>query len=120
MSKKAPAKPKGKRINSRSKGKAGELEFAKLLQSRGVTARRGQQFAGGTDSPDVVSNYTDVHFEVKRTESGNLYKWLEQAVRDAPAKLQVVAHRKNSKDWVAIVPMKDFLALLNLREASLI
>lgn len=117
MAKAAP-KPKPKRINSRSKGKAGELEFAGLLKSRGVNARRGQQYAGGTNSPDVISDYDDVHFEVKRTESGNLYKWMKQAERDAPNKLKVVAHRKNNEEWVAIVPMKDFLDLLMLREAS--
>ena len=43
-------------MNSRAgKGKVGEREFAELLRAHGFDARRGQQFAGGADSPDVVS-----------------------------------------------------------------
>lgn len=110
-----------KRINSRKKGACGELEFSKLLQSRKLSARRGQQFAGGTDSPDVIcESLTDVHFEVKRVQSGNPYLWLEQAIRDAKHKMPVVAHRRNQKDWIAIIPMDALLDLLILREGTLI
>jgi hypothetical protein len=41
-------------MNSRNKGKRGELEAAHMLTHEGFPARRGQQFSGGTDSPDVV------------------------------------------------------------------
>lgn len=54
-----------KRINSRQKGKRGEREAAKFLQSLGIVARRGQQFSGGKDSPDVVTELENVHIEVK-------------------------------------------------------
>jgi len=109
-----------KRKNSRSKGKVGELEFAHFLSDRGLGARRGQQFSGGTDSPDVVcEGLPGVHFEVKRVEAGNPYKWLEQAQRDAGLeKLPVVAHRKNGKDWVAIVPMQVMIDLLVQKQWS--
>jgi hypothetical protein len=98
------------------------LEFAKLLAERKLCARRGQQFSGGTDSPDVVcTSLTDIHFEVKRVEAGNLYIWLAQAVRDAGGKkLPIVAHRKNGQDWVAVLPMSDLIDLLILREGTLI
>lgn len=111
-------KPK-KRINSRSKGKNGELEFSHLLTSKGLGARRGQQFSGGADSPDVVcEGLPGVHFEVKRVEAGNLYSWLDQAKRDAAGKIPVVAHRKNGKDWVAIVPMEIMIDLLIQKQWS--
>jgi hypothetical protein len=59
-------------MNSRNKGKRGELEAAKFLASEGFPARRGQQFSGGTDSPDVLCEALPrIHFEVKRTEKGN-------------------------------------------------
>jgi Holliday junction resolvase len=104
-------------MNSRAKGKRGELEFAHFLKAHGMTARRGQQFKGGSDSPDVVcDDLADIHFEVKRVQAGNLYKWLEQACGDAaPGKIPIVAHRKNQKDWVAILPMTDLVRLLLLR-----
>ena len=112
-------KPK-KRINSRNKGKQGELEFAHYLSGRGLSARRGQQFSGGTESPDVVcEGLPGVHWEVKRVEAGNLYSWLGQAQRDAGAgKTPVVAHRKNGKDWVAIVPMEIMVELLIQKQWS--
>ena len=103
-----------KRINSRTKGKTGELELAEFLREHGFDARRGQQFKGGTDSPDVVSEaLAAFHFECKRVEAGNLYNWLEQAIRDAgPLKTPIVAHRKNHKDWVAILPLTELIGLI--------
>jgi hypothetical protein len=102
-------------VNSRNKGKRGELEFAEVLRSHGLVARRGQQFAGGTDAPDVVCrSLPTVHFEVKRKEAGNPYDWLAQAVRDAGDKLPIVAHRRNDKAWMAILSMDlliDFLIM---------
>lgn len=102
-------------MNSRQKGKRGELEFAELLRSYGHTARRGVQFKGGVDSPDVVcSTLPTVHFEVKRTERTDLYSWMEQAVHDAgPYKLPVVVHRKNGEDWIAVLRFGDLMELLD-------
>jgi Holliday junction resolvase len=114
---KKTAKPK---INSRQKGKRGELEFAQVLRDHGLDARRGQQFSGGAESPDVVSGLKDVHFEVKRVEAGNPYLWMEQAQRDAKAgSIPVVAHRKSNQEWLAIIPMDAALRLLILRDKHL-
>lgn len=100
-------------INSRAKGKVGELELAAFLRERGFDgARRGQQFRGGGDSPDVIG-VPGCHIECKRVESGNLYTWLDQAERDkAPGLIPVVAHRRNRREWVAILPLDDFLSLI--------
>lgn len=98
----------------------GEREFAQVLKDAGIGARRGQQFAGGTDSPDVVSDFSTVHFEVKRTEKTDIYAWLEQAKRDAKNKLPVVVHRKNRGDWVAILDWDAMLQLLVMREGLLL
>lgn len=100
-------------INSRAKGKSGELEFAALLREHGYGASRGQQFKGGADSPDVrCDDLGNFHLEVKRVEAGNLYNWLAQAIRDGGQKVPVVAHRRNKQEWVAILRMEDFLNLL--------
>lgn len=106
--------PRRKGINSRNKGKEGELELAALLRAHGYpSARRGQQHMGGPDSPDVLGGPDEFHLECKRVETGNLYNWLSQAKRDAAkGKIPVVAHRKNNKDWVAILPLEDLLSLL--------
>lgn len=98
-------------INGNKKGKVGERELAAFLREYGYEARRGQQYAGGGTSPDVVSDLPDIHIEVKRVEAGNLYKWLEQAKRDAAGtgKTPVVFHRKNREDWVVVLDAHDFL-----------
>jgi len=98
-------------LNSRNKGKRGELELAAFLRDRGFEARRGQQHAGGVESPDVVTSLRDVHFEVKRVEAGNPYVWLEQAIRDAGYKTPVVAHRKSQQGWIAVMRLEDLLDL---------
>jgi Holliday junction resolvase len=101
-------------INSRSKGKRGELELAKYLRDAGYpNARRGQQFKGGTDSPDVVCPglSEEFHIECKCVEAGNPYNWLAQAQRDANGKVPVVAHKKSRKEWVVILTLEDFLNL---------
>lgn len=99
-------------INSRTKGKTGELELAAALRSQGFDSKRGQQFKGGGDSPDVTG-LPGFHIEAKRVEAGNLYVWLAQAVRDARIEdIPVVMHRRNKKPWVAILQLDDFLQLV--------
>lgn len=101
-------------MNSRAKGCRGEREWRDILRSHGFTnARRGQQFAGGSDSPDVVCpELPDIHFEVKRVQTGNPYKWMAQAIRDAGDKIPVVAHRRNGCEWLTITRAADFIDLL--------
>jgi len=105
-------------MNSRRKGCRGECEWRDFLRERGLVARRGQQFAGGTDSPDVIcESLPGVHFEVKRVEAGNPYVWLEQAIRDSgTAKMPVVAHKRNNKDWICVVKASDLIALILVAE----
>lgn len=102
-----------KPINSRTKGKNGELEVRDLIRAHGFDARRGQQFSGSPDSPDVVHSIPKVHVEVKRTEAFRLYHALEQAGRDAcPGDMPTVWHRASRKPWVVVLLAEDFLALV--------
>jgi len=90
---------------SREKGKRGERQAAaELGAALGVEARRGVQFQGGPDSPDVVLEGVAIHVEAKRVESLQLYPAIEQATSDAPAgKVPIVWHRRNNKPSVVIV-----------------
>lgn len=98
---------------SKEKGKLGEREVAALLKEFGFEARRGQQFAGGGDSPDVVHNIPGVHIEVKRTETFALWDALAQAERDKkPAETATVWHRKSNKQWVVVLSARDFLDMM--------
>ena len=98
--------------NGRAKGARGEREGAQeWARVTGCQARRGQQFAGGTDSPDVVHDCGAIHLEVKRVERGNPYDWMDQAVRDAGGKIPLVLHRRNNRPWLAIVRLDDVARL---------
>lgn len=101
-------------INSRAKGARGEREWRDQLRNEGFSARRGQQFSGGADSPDVIcESLPGIHWEVKRVEAGNPYVWMEQAERDAgPAKMPIVAHKRNGKEWLCVLRASDLFALL--------
>lgn len=98
---------------SKEKGKAGEREVAAMLRERGFEARRGQQFAGGGDSPDVVHNIPGLHIEVKRTEKLDMYAALSQAEHDSKLlEYPVVFHRKNKRPWVIVMGAAEFLSLM--------
>ena len=100
-------------INSRMKGKTGELELADVLRKHGFSgAARGVQYKGGPNSPDVVG-LPSHHIECKRVEALQLYAALEQAHRDAgPSDTAIVAHRRNRKPWVAILDLDDYLLMV--------
>ncbi len=93
---------------SRRKGCRGELEAAaELRRLFKVEARRGRQYQGCDDAPDVQAAIDGVHFEVKRVEALHLYRALEQAIADAGQNVPLVLHRTNQKPWVAIVRLDD-------------
>ena len=101
---------------SREKGKRGERELAKIFRSHGYDARRGVQYAGGPDSPDVVG-LDGIHVEAKRVERLNLYDALEQAKGDSsPDEYPVVFHRKNGKEWVVVQPLEDWMQFYGAAE----
>lgn len=102
-------------MNSREKGKRGEREFRDVLREAGYCkAHRGQQFHGGSDSPDVnCPELPDIHFEVKRCQKINPYAAVFQAEKDGHYKsFSVVAHKRNNQQWLAIMPMTDFLEIV--------
>lgn len=100
-------------VNSKKKGSRGEREFSQFLKERGIEARRGQQYSGSPDSPDVISSLEHIHWEVKRVEALQIHKAMYQAKADAGAnQTPVVAYRKNREEWLVILTADDFIKLL--------
>lgn len=96
---------------SRDKGKRGERELASKLREYGYEARRGVQYKGGEDSPDVIG-LPLIHIECKRTERLDLYGSIDQSKRDSGEnEMPVVMHRKNHCEWVVIQPLEDWINL---------
>lgn len=103
-----------KRINSKQKGKRGELEAAKWLRDNfGVHAIRGVQYAGSSDSPDVVG-IVGVHLEIKNVENLNLYKAVAQAERDCFRSVPIVMHKKNNSKWHITFRADDWKAVTKI------
>src|SRR5215831_4942399 len=95
-------------MNSREKGKRGERQWRDELRAQGYAARRGQQFSGSPESPDVVCDSLPwIHFEVKAVERLNIEDAMAQARRDAGRvapgglpKVPIVAHRRSFCRWL--------------------
>jgi hypothetical protein len=100
-------------MNSREKGKRGERQWRDELRANGYAARRGQQFSGSPDSPDVICEGLPwAHFEVKLVEHLNLSAAMAQARRDAGGKAAFVAHRRNFWPWLVTMDAGRFYRLL--------
>lgn len=101
-------------MNSNRKGKDFEREIANYLKAHDhPDARRGQQYKGGADSPDVIG-LPGWHIECKRTEKLRLYEALKQAIRDSgEGERPVVIYRKNREQSVAILLLDDFMEVVN-------
>ena len=106
MAKKAVKKKKQK-INSKTKGKVGELELSHALKDLfGFESRRGQQY-NGLEGEDVVG-IPGVHIECKRVENLSLYPAMEQSIRDSvEGQIPCVMHRRNHKQWLCTVQLED-------------
>ncbi len=103
-----------KTINSRQKGKTGELELSHIINSYGYNTRRGQQYCGANGDADVTG-LPHVHIESKRVERLNLDKAMEQAQHDAKDdEIPAVFHRKNHKQWKVTITLDDFMRLYKM------
>lgn len=107
-----------KKINSRRKGKEGELELStKMREIFGINARRGQQFSGSPDSPDIVTDFDFLHIECKRVNKLNIQTALEQSIRDSKeGQIPVVIHRADRQDWKITFRLSDVPEFLKQME----
>lgn len=95
--------------NSRQKGARGERELASVLRQYGFDCRRGMQYKGGPDSPDVVG-LPYIHIECKRVEKLNIYDAIDQSRRDSgEIDLPTVMHRRNNCDWLVTMRLEDWM-----------
>ena len=105
-------------MNSREKGKRGEMELARALRALGYDCRRGQQYSGANGDADVVG-LPGIHIECKRVERLNLTEAMKQARRDAlPGEFPVVFHRRNDEPWLVTMPLGDWIEIYREWEAG--
>ena len=98
-------------INSKSKGKRGELELARKLREHGYDCRRSQQYAGINGDADLVG-LPHIHIECKRVERLNIYDAVAQAKRDTKdVDKPTVFHRKNNCEWLVTMTLDDWIEI---------
>ena len=100
-------------MNSKKKGKDGELELAQHLRNKGyIEARRSAQYCGKTgDAPDIVG-VEGLHIECKRVEQFRDEVSLQQAERDRKKRdMPVVMYRRNGERWKVLTRLDIFMAI---------
>ena len=106
-------------MNSKQKGKRGELALVRRLKEYGFDVRRSQQYAGINNDADVVG-IDGLHIECKYTARGHgkTYEWIAQAKRDcARGNTPVVMHKEVSdeskgNEWLVTMTLEDFVQFL--------
>lgn len=100
-------------MNSKRKGKDGELELAQHLRNKGyIEARRSAQYCGKTgDAPDIVG-VEGLHIECKRVEAFSDETALRQAENDVrKGNLPIVMYRRSREDWKVCIRLDMFLLI---------
>lgn len=105
------------KINSKSKGKRGELDLVHSLRDAGFPdVKRSVQYCGkATGTADLVG-LPGVHVEAKNVERLNIWSALAQSKRDAEAdgkgNIPAVFFKRNrSGGWYVVTPLEDFVRL---------
>ena len=101
-------------LDSRSKGKVGELAACAELRSLfGWVCRRSQQFSGwsrgGTSADIIVDQTPSIFWEIKRVEKLNVGKALALASNQCGRMVPVVMHRPNRSvnGWMLTIRLTD-------------
>lgn len=111
-------------INSKQKGARFERLLASKFREYGyVDARRTAQYCGNTGDASDVVGLPYLHIEAKHQETMQLYKWMDQAKRDAKAgkenRMPAVFHKKNNCDILVTMTFDDFMQVYKEYEASM-
>lgn len=105
-------------MNSKRKGKTGELLLVQFLVEHGFPARRGVQYRGDLSAPDVICPTLPFHLECKFTQRLSLRDAVAQAGEDSEGRPWAVLHKWNHGPWLAILPAAEFLSLVRAAKAS--
>lgn len=96
-------------MNSKRKGKNGELELCRALRGHGYECKRSVQYSGANGDADVVG-LPGIHIECKRVERLNLEDAMAQSRRDArEGEIPVVMHRKTRSPWLVTTTLEDWI-----------
>lgn len=86
-----------------------------MREEYGYDVKRSVQYNGKAEEGQAdVLGLPYLHCEIKRVESLNIDKAMEQAIRDAKDGLiPAVFHRKNGKKWKVTMELDKFMEIYN-------
>lgn len=100
-------------INSKIKGKVGELTLVHELNDRGYNVERTAQYNGkSADSEADLRGLNGIHIECKVRERHNVYDYINQVDRDKKDnELGCVFMKSNRKKWLVMMDLDDWIKL---------
>ena len=100
-------------MNSKQKGKRGELYVVNKLKERGYNnVHRTNQFKGNTGQAADIEGLDYIHAEVKFVEKLNLSNAMQQAKRDNKSrKLIAVFHKRSYEDLLVTMDFESWADL---------
>lgn len=112
-------------VNSRRKGKQGELDACHTLRELfGWAAMRTQQRTGWSptgDSPDIeVVQTPDIFWEIKRVQALNVPRALSLAAKQCGRRCPVVMHRpdRSPNGWMLTIRLADLPRLVHAYQTA--
>ena len=102
-------------MNSRQKGKRGELELAQALRTAGyANARRSAQYCGNTGEAPDITGVEGLHIECKRREQIQDEAFIQQAEKEAKkGTVPVVMYRRSREKWKVCLRLDVFMLIWN-------
>lgn len=101
-------------MNSRNKGKRGELEACRALRALGLDAERTVQHEGRGSAGDVRVFGCNAHLEVKLREQFTVYKHMAQAIRDCrPGGVPACLLKQNRSPFLLMLQLSDWWRLVD-------
>ena len=95
-------------MNSKAKGKRGELDAVHALNELGHDTHRTAQYSGVEGMIGDIAGIDGLHVEVKWVEKLNPYKAFHQACRDCPDDdTPIVLTKRNGEQWLLFVALVD-------------
>ena len=101
------------------KGRGGELELCRVLNSYGIPAKPGAAASYGS-TPDVTG-IVGIHAECKRVERLNVPAALDQAIKDSKKfndGRPVLFHRRNRSPWLCTMTLEDFVSFYGAAKSA--
>lgn len=104
-------------MNSKQKGKRGELYMVKKFKENGYECNRTAQFKGNTGRADDIEGIDYIHAEVKFVERLNIHEAMIQAIRDTIASRRfafpTIFHKRSREECLVTMRFDDWIKLYN-------